>query len=30
MRVRFEWTKLEAGAIGAVDWTAGWTKYPQN
>lgn len=26
----FDTTATFAGAIGNVDWTAGWTKYPQN
>lgn len=26
----FDPTATFVGAIGAVDWTAGWTKYPQN
>jgi hypothetical protein len=26
----FDTSATFAGAIGAVDWTAGWTKYPQN
>jgi len=26
----FDATATFAGAIGTVDWTAGWTKYPQN
>jgi hypothetical protein len=26
----FDQTATFRGAIGAVDWTAGWTKYPQN
>ena len=26
----FDASATFAGAMGAVDWTAGWTKYPQN
>jgi len=26
----FDATATFAGAVGADDWTAGWTKYPQN
>jgi hypothetical protein len=26
----FDATATFAGAIGTVDWTAGWTRYPQN
>ena len=26
----FDTSATFAGAIGSVDWTAGWTKYPQN
>lgn len=26
----FDRTATFAGAIGTIDWTAGWTKYPQN